>query len=170
MTAVPCWLSWNTGIASVCRNAASMAKQSGARISSRLIPPTVGSRSWQTLMMSAGSSDAISRSNASHPNDLPPAEHPAAVTTGDPKDQQNQQEQEKLLAQQDQERRDLQQKQDQDHQQLAQQKADAATTQKLEEQHTQQTQQLAQKHAQQMQTLKQHQQPPHQDEPKKDKP
>jgi hypothetical protein len=107
---------------------------------------------------------------AVHPNDLPPAEHPAAVTTGDPKDQQNQQEQEKLLAQQDQERRDLQQKQDQDHQQLAQQKADAATTQKLEEQHTQQTQQLAQKHAQQMQTLKQHQQPPHQDEPKKDKP
>jgi hypothetical protein len=97
---------------------------------------------------------------AVHVKDLPPIEHPAAPNTGNPKlDQQYQQQQDKLVAQQNQERLQLQKKQDQDHQQLAQQKADAATTQKLEQKHQQQTQQLAQRHAQQLQTLKAKQQP-----------
>jgi hypothetical protein len=100
---------------------------------------------------------------AVHPNELPSVEHAPAPNTGNPKlDQQYQQQQAKLLAQQIQDRAKLQQKQDQDHQRLAQQKADPATTQKVEQQHAQQTQQLAQKHAQQLQTLKAHQQPPHQ--------
>jgi len=110
---------------------------------------------------------------AVHPKDLPPVEHPAAPNTGSPKvDQQYQQEQEKLLAQQAQERQKLQQKQDQDHQRLAQQKANDAAMQQLEQRHQQETQQLVQKHAQQQQKLRDHQQPPHQDEPKptKDKP
>jgi hypothetical protein len=97
-----------------------------------------------------------------HPNDLPPIDHPAAPNTGNPKlDQQYQQQQAKLLAQQNQERIQLQNKQEQDHQRLAHQNADAASTQRLEQQHTQQTQQLAQKHAQQMQALKAKQQPAH---------
>jgi hypothetical protein len=100
-----------------------------------------------------------------HPNDLPPVEHPAAGNTGDPKlDQRNQQQQDKLFAQQSQERLRLQQKQDLDHQRLVTQKADASTTQKLEQQHQQQTQQLAQKHAQQVQALKARTQPPHHDQ------
>ncbi len=104
-----------------------------------------------------------SRANtAVHPNDLPPVEHPAAPNTGNPKlDQQYQDQQAKLLAQQNQERVQLQKKQDQDHQRLQQQNADAGTTQRLEQQHQQQTQQLAQKHAQQLQALKAKQQPPH---------
>ncbi len=97
-----------------------------------------------------------------HPNDLPPIDHPAAPNTGNPKlDQQYQQQQAKLLVHQNQERLQLQTKQEQDHQRLAQRNADAATTQRLEQQHTQQTQQLAQKHAQQMQHLKAKQQPSH---------
>jgi hypothetical protein len=91
---------------------------------------------------------------AVHASELTPP-RPEAPNTGDPKmDQQYQQEQDKLVAQQTKERQDLQKQQDQDHQKLAQQKADAATTQKLEQQHAQQTQQLAQKHAKQMQDLK----------------
>jgi len=110
---------------------------------------------------------------AVHANELVPVAHPPAPATGNPNlDQQHQQEQEKLLAQQNLERLDLQKKQELDHQRLAQQNADAATTQKLELQHQQETQQLAQKHAQELDALKKgHQQPPHLDQanPPKDK-
>ena len=37
--AVPCWSSWNTGMSSSSRNRASISKQRGAAMSSRLIPP-----------------------------------------------------------------------------------------------------------------------------------
>ncbi len=98
---------------------------------------------------------------AVHANDLPAIERPAAPNTGNPKlDQQYQQQQAKLLAQQNQERVQLQKKQEQDHQRLQQQKVDPTTTQRLEQQHQQQTQQLAQKHAQQVQALRAKQQPP----------
>jgi hypothetical protein len=91
---------------------------------------------------------------AVHPNDLPPAEHPAPPNSGNAKaDKKYQKQQDKLYAKQDQEKQKLQQKQDQEHQQLAQQKASDAKTQQLEQKHQQQTQQLQQRHVQQQQTL-----------------
>ncbi len=44
MIAVPCWSSWKTGIFRRCRSFASISKHSGALMSSRLMPPKVGSR------------------------------------------------------------------------------------------------------------------------------
>jgi WXXGXW repeat (2 copies) len=117
--------------------------------------------------------NAARPAGAVHPNDLPPVERPAAPNTGDPKlDQQYQQQHDELVAHQNQERVQLQQKQDEEHQRMAQQKTDAAATQKLEEQHKQQTQQLAQQHAQQTQALKARQQQPPKEQanPPKDKP
>ncbi len=108
----------------------------------------------------AGAANDARLNTAVHPKELPPAEHGAAPSTGDPKlDQQYQQEQDKLTAQQNKERADLQTKQDQEHAQIAQQKGDAAKTQQLEQRHQQQTQVLAQKHNQQWQQLRARQAP-----------
>ena len=54
ITAVPCWSSWNTGISSFLRSAASISKQCGAAMSSRLMPPKVGAMASTTLMKSCG--------------------------------------------------------------------------------------------------------------------
>ena len=56
MMAVPCWSSWKTGIFMVRRSSSSMRKHSGALMSSRLMPPKVGSSNWQVRMISCGSS------------------------------------------------------------------------------------------------------------------
>jgi len=97
---------------------------------------------------------------AVHPNDLPPAERPAAPNTGNAdRDRKYQQQQDKLLAKQNQERQKLQQKQDQEHQQMARQKADDARTQQVEQKHQQQTQQLQQRHAAQVQSMQARQAP-----------
>ena len=37
--AVPCWSSWKTGMSSISRSRASISKQRGAAMSSRLMPP-----------------------------------------------------------------------------------------------------------------------------------
>ncbi len=37
--AVPCWSSWKTGMSSSARSLASISKQRGAAMSSRLTPP-----------------------------------------------------------------------------------------------------------------------------------
>jgi hypothetical protein len=96
----------------------------------------------------------------SHVKDLPSAERPAPVKTGNAKtDQKYQQQQERLNAKQDQERQKVQQKQEQDHQRLDQQKANDARRQQTEQRHQQQTQQLVQKHTQQQQQLQHRQQP-----------
>jgi hypothetical protein len=93
---------------------------------------------------------------AVHPNDLPPAERPAAPNTGNAKlDQKYRKQQQKLAAQQDKERQKLQQQQDKEHQQLAKQKANNSTTQQVEQKHQQQTQALQQRHAAQTQHLQQ---------------
>jgi hypothetical protein len=42
-TAVPCWSSWNTGIERDSVRRASISKHCGAAMSSRLIPPNMGS-------------------------------------------------------------------------------------------------------------------------------
>ena len=49
MIAVPCWSSWKTGMSTLAISLSSISKQSGARMSSRLMPPNVGSSSLQTL-------------------------------------------------------------------------------------------------------------------------
>ena len=99
-------------------------------------------------------------SSAVHAKDLPPAEHLAAPTTGNAKqDQKYQQQQQKLQVQQVKERQTLQTKQEQDHQRLPQTPANQPKQQQLEQQHQQQTEQLAQKHTQQQQQLQQRQQP-----------
>jgi WXXGXW repeat (2 copies) len=99
---------------------------------------------------------------AVHAKELPPIARPAApVKTGDAKvDQNNQKEQDALVAKQTQERQALQQKQDQEHAQAAKENASAAKTAQMEQQHQQQTQQLQQQHAQQMRQLQQRQQRP----------
>ena len=137
------------------------------------VVPAKGASAIHTSAAAPVNNSSHTVTPAVHPNDLPPAGHPAAPNTGNPKlDQQYQQQQEKLLAQQQQERQKLQQKQDQDHQKVAQQNADAAAKQKLEQQHQQQTQQLVQKHTQQQQKLQAKQQPPRQNQPdaRKEKP
>ena len=65
MIAVPCWSSCITGMFILSRSAASMMKHSGALMSSRLIPPKVGSISATALMKASGSSVSSSISIAS---------------------------------------------------------------------------------------------------------
>ena len=65
--AVPCWSSWNTGIPIRSRNAFSMWKHSGALISSRLIPPKVGSNEAIISINLSGSCSLISISNTLMP-------------------------------------------------------------------------------------------------------
>jgi WXXGXW repeat (2 copies) len=108
----------------------------------------------------AARSESGSAKPVVHPNDMPPAERPAAPNTGNAKlDQKYQKQQQKLSAQQDKERQKLQQKQDQEHQQLTQQKANEAKTQQVEQKHQQQTQQLQQRHASQQQQMQTRQAP-----------
>ena len=62
MIAVPCWSSCMTGIFMRSRSACSMMKHSGALMSSRLMPPKVGSISATALMKASGSSVSSSMS------------------------------------------------------------------------------------------------------------
>jgi WXXGXW repeat (2 copies) len=99
--------------------------------------------------------------SATHPNDLPAAERPAAPNTGNPKrDHQYQQQQQKLMDKQNQERQKLQARQDKEHTQLAKRNANDTQKQQVEQRHAQQTQQLQQRHSTQMQNLQSHQAPP----------
>jgi hypothetical protein len=98
--------------------------------------------------------------NVVHPRDLPAQERPTAPNTGNAKqDKKYQQQQEKLMAQQNKEREKLQQQQEKEHQQLGKQQADEAKKQQVEQRHQQQTQQLQQRHTQQTQQMQQRQQP-----------
>ena len=67
MMAVPCWSSWNTGMRMRPRSAASMAKHSGALMSSRLMAPNVGSSAATTSMNRSGSFASTSMSKQSMP-------------------------------------------------------------------------------------------------------
>ena len=55
MMAVPCWSSWKTGICISFFSRSSMTKHSGALMSSRLMPPKVGSSAFTTRMTSSAS-------------------------------------------------------------------------------------------------------------------
>ena len=65
--AVPCWSSWNTGIFIRSRSFVSISKHSGALMSSRLIPPKVGSSEAMVSTSLSGSVSSISMSNTSMP-------------------------------------------------------------------------------------------------------
>ena len=65
--AVPCWSSWKTGIFMRSRSLRSTVKHSGALMSSRLMPPKVGSRPAMISTSLSGSVSLISMSNTSRP-------------------------------------------------------------------------------------------------------
>ena len=67
MMAVPCWSSCMTGIFISRLRVSSISKHSGALISSRLIPPKVGSKDLMIWMSFFGSFSLISRSKTSIP-------------------------------------------------------------------------------------------------------
>ena len=67
MIAVPCWSSWNTGMFRRSRSCFSMVKHSGALMSSRLTPPSVGSSAAMISTSLSGSRSASSMSKTSMP-------------------------------------------------------------------------------------------------------
>ena len=67
MIAVPCWSSWNTGIFMRARSLRSTMKHSGALMSSRLMPPKVGSSAAMISTSLSGSRSSISMSKQSMP-------------------------------------------------------------------------------------------------------
>jgi hypothetical protein len=67
MMAVPCWSSWKTGIFTRSRSFFSTMKHSGALMSSRLMPPKVGSSAAMMSTSLSGSFSLISMSNTSMP-------------------------------------------------------------------------------------------------------
>ena len=54
-TAVPCWSSWKTGMSRRSLSRASISKQRGAEMSSRLIPPKLGASRTTVSMISSTS-------------------------------------------------------------------------------------------------------------------
>ena len=98
---------------------------------------------------------------AARPNDakdLQPHARPPAPNTGNTKqDQKFQQQQDKLIQQQNKEHEKLAAQQEKEHQQMAKQNTDQAARQQMEQRHQQQTQQLEEKHTQQQQHLQEKQ-------------
>jgi WXXGXW repeat (2 copies) len=93
-------------------------------------------------------------SNAVHVKDLPPIERPAAPNTGDAKlDKKYQQQQNKLIAQQEKDRQKLEKQQEKEDARLSKQHADQARTQAQEQRHQQQTQSMVQRHTEQRQSM-----------------
>jgi hypothetical protein len=93
-------------------------------------------------------------SNAVHVKDLPPIEHPAAPNTGNAKlDKKYQQQQNKLMAQQEKDRQKLEKQQEKEDQRLTKQHADQARVQAQEQRHQQQTQSMVQRHTEQRQSM-----------------
>ena len=89
-----------------------------------------------------------------HARDLPPMDRPTAPNTGNAKrDRKYQQQQEKMMAQQNKEKEKLQARQEKDHQKMEKQQANDQRKQQMEQRHQQQTQQLSQRHAQQQQKM-----------------
>ena len=76
--AVPCWSSWKTGMSSFSRSRASISKQRGAAMSSRLMPPkpgamsstvrTISSTSWVSRQIGQASMSANRLNSAALPS------------------------------------------------------------------------------------------------------
>jgi hypothetical protein len=104
-------------------------------------------------------------SNNVHASEVQPHQAPPPPNTGNPKlDQNYQQQQTKLIAKQNQEHQQLQQQQEAEHQRAQQQNASEAQKQQMEQRHQQQTQQMEQHHTQQQQQLTQRQPASHTEE------
>ena len=96
---------------------------------------------------------APANANPTHAKDLQPHTVQTAPSSGDPRaDMKYQQQQQKLVNQQNQEHQKLQQQQDKEDQKIAKQN-NPQRTQQVEQRHQQQTQQLEQKHTQQQQQI-----------------
>ena len=67
MIAVPCWSSWKTGMFILARRRRSTSKHSGALMSSRLMPPKVGSSAETVETIASMLSASISMSKTSMP-------------------------------------------------------------------------------------------------------
>ena len=65
--AVPCWSSWKTGMSSASFSRASISKQRGAAMSSRLMPPKAGAMRMTVSMNSSVSWVSRQMGNASTP-------------------------------------------------------------------------------------------------------
>ena len=97
---------------------------------------------------------------AVHPNQLQQPERVTPNTGDENRNREYQQEQDKLLSQQNNERQQLQHQQEQEHEQMARQNANEQQRQQMETRHQQQTQQMAQRQIQQRQNLQQRYSPP----------
>jgi hypothetical protein len=103
---------------------------------------------------------APANANPTHARDLQPHQVQTAPSSGDPRaDLKYQQDQQKLINQQNQEHQKLQQQQDKEDQKAAKQN-NQQKQQQTEQRHQQQTQQLEQKHTQQQQQLQSRQPAP----------
>lgn len=124
-------------------------------------PAAVGAANEPRVEAAAKQSENAPAKPVVHPNELGPIARPTPISSGNAKaDKKYEQQQDKLIANQNQERQKLQEKQESEHQLLAQQKASDSRTQQVEQKHQQQTQQLSQKHATQQQTLQSRQPQP----------
>jgi hypothetical protein len=107
----------------------------------------------------AGQAPAAPGKNPGHASDLQPHQG-TPPNTGNPKlDQKYQQQQQKLMDQQNKEHQQLQQKQEQDHQKAQQQNQNQQQQSQMEQKHQQQTQQMEQRHTQQTEHLQTKQAP-----------
>jgi WXXGXW repeat (2 copies) len=101
-----------------------------------------------------------------HASDLAPHQAEPVPSTGDPRtDLRNQEDEQKLVDQQNKEHQQLTQQQQKEDQQMQKQNASDQQKQQTEQKHQQQTQEMEQRHAQQTQTFHSHAQParpPHQ--------
>lgn len=96
---------------------------------------------------------APANANPTHAKDLQPHAIQTGPSSGDPRtDMKYQQQQQKLVNQQNQEHQKLQQQQDKEDQKIAKQN-NPQKTQQVEQRHQQQTQKLEQKHTQQQQQM-----------------
>ena len=111
--------------------------------------PAAGARPEGSGQEGSGQANA----NPTHAKDLQPHAVQTAPSSGDPRsDMKYQQDQQRLVNQQNQEHQKLQQQQDKEDQKITRQN-NPQKTQQVEQRHQQQTQQLEQKHTQQQQEV-----------------
>jgi hypothetical protein len=134
-------------------------------------PTTGGNRPAETPKgerPAEGNTSAPRNDNPTHARDLQPHQVENAPSSGNSKaDQQYQNQQQKLVDQQNKEHQKLQQQQEKEDQQAAKQTAKPQVQQLTEQRHQQQTQKLEQKHTQQQQQLQSKRPVPRETSPRK---
>jgi hypothetical protein len=118
-------------------------------------PENTGARNEAAEHTTAANTAAAAK--ATHAKELSPPTRNTLQPTGNAKtDAKYQQQQQKIVQQQDRERTQLAQKQEAEHTRAAQQKVNDQKQQQMEQRHAQQTQQLQQKHEQQQTHFESH--------------